>query len=219
MATTTEKAATAKSTAKTTNKKPAVRLHEREPRLIAQDGAYALAGVTHDAVAFARSLPDKLEALRTEAPAKAKELRETAPDRAKATQGNLKAKVHNQRVHLEAQVRDIRERTNKEFDGRLKGFEKDFDKKAKQGSKVVADLRKDERAQRIETQLNRVLDQAKNTRSQVKAAITSLRRTADVAIEAGREQADTAKSQVKAAATSARKTAGTFVEAGKDLAS
>lgn len=219
MATTTKKAATAKSTAKTTTKKPSVPLHQREPRLIAQDGAYAIAGVTHGAVEFARALPEKLETLRTEAPTKARELRENAPDRAKATRGNLKAKVHNQRVHLEAQVRDIRERANDEFDGRLKSFEKDFDAKAKEGSKVIAELRKDERIARIETQVNRVLDQARNTRSQVKAAITSLRKTADVALEAGLAQADTAKSQVKAAATSARRTATTALEATKDLAS
>lgn len=219
MPTTTKKAATARSTAKTTQKKPTIRLHEREPRLIAQDGAYALAGVTHDAVTFARSLPEKLETLRTEGPTKARELRETAPELAKATQGNVKAKVHNQRVHLEAQVREIRERANSEFDGRLKSFEKDFDKKAKEGSKVVKDLRKDERVQRFETQLNRVLHQAKNTRTQFKAAFTSLRKTADVAFQAGKAQADTAKSQVKAAATSARKTAATAFDASKDLAS
>lgn len=219
MATTTKKAATARPPAKTTQKKPAVRLHEREPRLIAQDGAYALAGVTHDAVTFALSLPERLETLRTEAPVKARELRETAPDRAKATQGNLKAKVHNQRVHLEAQVREIRERANDELDGRLQSFEKDFDAKAKEGSKVIAELRKDDRVQRIETQIDRVLSQAKNSRSQVKAAITSLRKTADVAIAAGLAQADTAKSQIKAAATSVSKTALTAVDAGKGLAS
>ncbi len=41
----------------------------------------------------------------------------------------------------------------------------------------------------------------------------------DVAFEAGRKQADNAERQVKAAVTSARKTVDTVVDAGKNLAS
>jgi hypothetical protein len=52
----------------------------------------------------------------------------------------------------------------------------------------------------------------------VKAALTSVKKTADVALEAGKKQADNARSQLKAAATSTKKSAETIVEATQEAA-
>ena len=49
--------------------------------------------------------------------------------------------------------------------------------------------------------------------------MTSVRKTIDAALEAGRTQAGNARSQVKAAATSTRKTVDAVVEVGRDIAS
>ena len=64
-----------------------------------------------------------------------------------------------------------------------------------------------------------LLEQGKNAQAQVKAAFTSVRKTADAAVDAGRAQATTATSQVKAAATSVQKTAEAAVDAAKSIAS
>ena len=48
--------------------------------------------------------------------------------------------------------------------------------------------------------------------------MTSVRKTADVAVEAGSKQAKNAQSQVKGAVTSVRKTVDTVVDAGKNIA-
>ena len=67
-----------------------------------------------------------------------------------------------------------------------------------------------------------MLDQTSSTRSQLKAAFTSVTKTADVAVEAGSKaaskQAGNAKTQVKAATTSVRKSAETVAEAATDTA-
>ncbi len=116
------------------------------------------------------------------------------------------------------------------------------------GRKAAEDLRNDPRVERVTTTLKPVVDQAGNTRSQVKAALTSVSKTAnvagdaatkqfgnvtkqakgavtslgkvnDVALDASRKQASNARSQVKAARTSTRKTIDTAVDAGRKLAS
>lgn len=87
---------------------------------------------------------------------------------------------------------------------------KRFDEKSAEGRTVTDEVLKDDR-------VKRVLDQAHNARSQVKAAITSIRKTADGSVQAGvsagKKQAETARRQTKAAATSIQKT----VEAGRVL--
>lgn len=114
--------------------------------------------------------------------------------------GDLKAR----RDELNETLRDLR-----------RAAEKRMDERSAQGRTVADDMLSDERIQRV-------LDQAKTARSQVKAAITSIgktgQRAASGATRAGKEQAETARSQVKAAATSMRKTAETAADAGKDAA-
>ena len=84
-----------------------------------------------------------------------------------------------------------------------------LDKKAAEGRKVAAEVRKDAR-------VKKVLDQTGTTRSQVKAAVTSVRKTADVSLSAGRtagrQQATNATGQVKAAVTSLRRSGATVTD-------
>jgi hypothetical protein len=131
------------------------------------------------------------------------QLARTLPDKAQERAQELRD-VKVRREKLETRVREIRERA-----------EQRFDEKATEGRTVAEDLLGDER-------IRKVLDQAKNARSQVKAAITSIRKTADEAINAGaaagKEQAEVAKTQAKAAKTSVRKAAEEAVEAAKDVA-
>lgn len=88
-----------------------------------------------------------------------------------------------------------------------------FDEKAAQGRTVAEDILGDER-------IKRVLEQARTAQAQVKAAITSIRKTGTETVSgatgAGREQATVARSQVKAAATSVRKTAETAAGTDED---
>ncbi|HSK22544.1 MAG TPA: hypothetical protein VK906_05180 [Egicoccus sp.] len=85
-----------------------------------------------------------------------------------------------------------------------------LDSKAAEGRKVAADVKKD-------TRVKKILEQTGNTRSQVKAAVTSVRKTADVSLvagrSAGRKQAGNATSQVKAAVTSLRRSGATVADA------
>lgn len=126
-------------------------------------------------------------------------------------------------------------------------FNRRLEDKAKEGREAADELRHDPRIERVTDTLQPVLKQATNTRRQVKAAVTSVTKTAgvageaagtqvpdvrsqakavvtsisklaDTAIDAGRKQAHTARSQVKAAITSTRKTVDTAVEAGRKLA-
>ena len=130
------------------------------------------------------------------------QLARTLPDKAQERAQELRD-MKTRREELETKVREIREKA-----------EQRFDEKATEGRTVADDLLNDGR-------VRRVLDQAKTARRQVKAAITSIRKTADEAIgagvSAGKEQAETAKSQVKAAGTSVKKTAEEAAEAGKDV--
>ena len=196
----TSKKATAKKASSTTRTttRTSPRLLEREPKALLEDAGYAAAGVAHDAVDFARTLPTRLDGLRSDAEKAAKE----APERVKDLRTEVPSRV-------ESTVKDVRVRVSKDLQTWLDTFEKRFDTKVADGRKVADSVRSDDR-------VKRVLEQTDNTRSQVKGAITSVVKTGSVAGEAGREQAATAASQVKAATTSARKTAETVAEAATD---
>lgn len=181
---------TAKKTAKKTSKKTATRtsakrtttrpapkkvaITEREPKVVFEDAGYAAAGLAHDVVEIARSLPARLESLRAE---------------------------------------DLRGRVGKDVEALLTQVTALLDKKAAEGRKLTRDVRKDARVKRI-------LEQTGNTRSQVKAAVTSVRKTADVSVAAGRtagrKQATNASSQVKAAVTSLRRSGATVADAAAE---
>jgi hypothetical protein len=198
----TAKKTTAKRTAKRAPKKPA--LTEREPRVVFEDAGYAIAGVANDVVEFAKVLPSKIQGYRgqlvktaDEAPETVKHLAEEAPVKVKST------------------VADVRTRVTKDLEGWVKSFEKNFDSKAAEGRKVAEQVKKDARVQRI-------LDQTGNTRTQLKGALTSVVKTADATVEAGRDagrkQAENALTQVKGAATSVRKSAETVADAAAETA-
>lgn len=213
MATTTKKAtkkttakrtsgAAKKSTAKratkraTTAKKPSTpALHEREPKTLAEDATYAVAGFAAEAVEYTRSLPTKVEGLVKEL----EKLVERAPKRAKGLADEAPAKA-------KATADDVRSKLIAELEKAIAAFERVFDEHAAEGRKLVTELKKDQR-------VSRVLDQTGNSRSQVKAAVTSVTKTFDVALDAGRKQADVATSQVKAAVTSLRRSGETIADA------
>ncbi len=98
---------------------------------------------------------------------------------------------------LETILASLRERLGKDLERTLESFTRVVDGRAAEGKKVIEVVVKDER-------VSRVLDQSSNTRSQLKAALTSVTKTADVAGEAAGEQAKTARIQVKGATTSVR---------------
>lgn len=193
---TAKKAATKKAATRKTTKR--VPLHERQPKVLLEDAGYATAGVVNDAVELLRELPSKLQGWRGEVEKTAKE----APERVKSLRTEAPAKV-------ESTVKDVRERVGKDVDGWLKTFEQKFDGKVAEGRKVADELKADDR-------VKKVLDQTGNTRSQVKAAFTSVIKTGEVAVDAGKKQAENATTQVKAAATSTKKSAETVAEAAQD---
>jgi hypothetical protein len=98
---------------------------------------------------------------------------------------------------LETILTSLRERLGKDLERTLESFTRVVDGRAAEGKKVIEVVVKDER-------VSRVLDQTSNTRSQLKAALTSVTKTADVAGEAAGKQAETARTQVKGATTSVR---------------
>jgi hypothetical protein len=194
----TAKKTTAKRTTKRAPKKPA--LTEREPRVVLEDAGYAIAGVASDVVEFAKVLPSKIQGYRgqlvktaDEAPETVKHLAEEAPVKVRST------------------VDEVRTRVTKDLEGWIKSFEKNFDSKAAEGRKVAEQVKKDARVKRI-------LDQTGSTRTQLKGALTSVVKTADVSVEAGRKQAENAATQLKGAATSVRKSAETIADAAAETA-
>ncbi len=167
-----KKTTTARQAATARDRVPS--LLERDPKVVLGDAGYALAGITADAVEFARHLPERLGAVREEAqkaadqaPERVKTLREAGPDR------------------LRGSLDDLRGRLAKDLEARLSAFGRALDDKASEGRKVAETVRRDDR-------VKRVLDQTVNTRKQVKAAVTSVRKTADVAVDATRGEGDTA---------------------------
>lgn len=176
---TAKQAATSNTTKRTSSSKGSTKATERDPKVLATDAAYVLAGLAGDAVRLANEAGKAARRL----PEKAQDLRD----------------FRARRKELDNLIASLREQTAKRFD-----------EKSAEGRTVTDEVLKDER-------LKRVLEQAKNARSQVKAAITSIRKTADdsvkAGVSAGRKQGETARRQTKAAATSIQKT----VDAGREL--
>lgn len=142
---------------------------------------------------------------------------------------------------------DLSNRVRNGVDQARTSFTTLLDTKAHEGRKVVEDLRNRPEVTRLTDNLEPVLEQAGNTRSQVKAAATSVSKTVtaytrgatdqfgtvtahgkdavsslvrigDTAARAARTQAVNARRQVKAARTSTRKTVDAAVQAGRNLA-
>lgn len=154
-------------------------------------------GVATDAGYALAALANDAMSLATEAVKLARTLPQKAQERAQDMRD-----LRSRREQLEERIRELRE-----------AAEQRFDEKSAQGRTVAEDLLGDERVQRV-------VDQAKTAQAQVKAAITSIRKTgsatASGAARAGKEQGRAARSQVKAAATSVRKTAETAADAAED---
>ncbi len=189
---TTAKKTAAKRTAtkKTAPKKatpPTPRLSEREPREVLEVVGYAAAAVASDVVDRAKQFPTRLTSLRSDL----EKVGEDAP------------------AKLGSTLEKLRKRVAADTERALTSLEREVVSRADRGRHLVEEVREDER-------VTKVLDQTASTRSQLKAALTSVRRTGDVAAEAAGEQAKTAKSQVKAAATSTRKSADTIVDAVRE---
>ncbi|GGI05108.1 hypothetical protein [Egicoccus halophilus] len=112
-------------------------------------------------------------------------------------------------------VDEWRERVGKDVEGLLGQLTELLDKKATEGRRVAADVRSDARVARL-------LEQTGATRSQVRAAVSSVRRTADVTVAAGRfagrRQAEVATNQVRTAATSVRRSGATVADTAADVA-
>lgn len=132
----------------------------------------------------------------------AMELARSLPSRAQDRREQVRG-LTARREELEETIRGIR-----------RSAETHLDEKADRGRDVAQRITGDDR-------VRRVVDQAETARSQIKAAITSIRRTGSgalgSAVEAGRNRADVARSQTKAAATSVQRTAESAVDAGKDV--
>lgn len=154
-------------------------------------------GVAGDAGYALAALANDALSLATEAVKLARTLPERAQERAQDMRD-----LRSRREQLEDRIRELRE-----------AAEQRFDEKSAQGRTVAEDILGDQRVQRV-------IDQAKTARSQVKAAITSIRKTgtetAAGAVRGGRDQAAKARSQVKGAATSVRKTGETAADAADD---
>lgn len=162
-----------------------------EPREEAREG-----GPGADAGYALAALANDALQLATEAVSLARTLPSKAQERAHELRD-----LASRRENLNERIRELREVA-----------EQRFDEKAAQGRTVAEEVLSDERVQRV-------IDQAKTAQSQVKAAITSIRKTGDQAAAGAAEasdQAEHARRQTKAAATSLRKTAETAVDAGKD---
>lgn len=174
-------------------------LADREPRTLAEDATYATAGFAIDAVTIVRNATVKLEELRT------------AVQKAAGDPGATVRGVTATGPAVTRTAQDVRGRLVAELETAIASFETQFDAKAIEGRKLVESLKKDPRVAKL-------LDQTSNTRSQVKAALTSMTRTVDAAVAAGRKQAGTASSQVKGATTSVAKTLDVAVGAGRKQA-
>lgn len=161
-----------------------------------REGRFAAADAAYALAALAN---DALQ-LANEALQIARTLPEKAQERAK----DLK-ELRARRDEIEQRVEKMRDTA-----------EQRLGEKVSEGRGLAQTVLSDERVRRL-------VDQAKTAQSQVKGALTSIRRIGDEAassaVRAGRDQAGTAKSQTKAAATSVRKTAEEAVEAGRRTAS
>ncbi len=188
----------AKKTAPKKATPPTPRLSEREPREVLEVVGYAAAAVASDVVDRAKQFPTRLTSLRTEL----EKVGEDAPERVRTLTSEAPAK-------LGSTLEKLRKRVTADTERALTSLEREVVSRADRGRHLVEEVREDER-------VTKILDQTASTRSQLKAALTSVRRTGDVAVEAAGEQAKTAKSQVKAAATSTRKSADTIADAVRE---
>lgn len=183
---TAKKTAKKTTAAKTTVAAPAtpetVCLPDRELKAVLQDAGYATAGLVGDAVEYAKGLPTRVERLRDDAG----HLVEDAPERVKGLR-HVPDTAHKTLDEVRERLQDT-----------IRPYLQRFDAKADEGRRLADDVRKDER-------IDKVLTQAGNARSQLKGALTSVTKTADVAVETAHEQADTVATQAKATATTARK--------------
>lgn len=136
-------------------------LETGEGRAEPREGPAAGAGY-----ALAALANDALQ-LATEAVSLARTLPSMAQERAQELRD-----LKNRREQLNERIRELRQ-----------AAEQRFDEKAAQGRSVADDVLNDERVQRV-------IDQAKTARSQVKAAITSIRKTAETAADAGKDATD-----------------------------
>ncbi len=94
-------------------------------------------------------------------------------------------------------------------------FRVQFDERIKDGRIATQHLLEQPQVKRVRETFEPVAKQARNTRTQVRAAVTSVGRTAVRANEAANEQAGTARSQVKAAVTSTGKSVSTIADASR----
>jgi hypothetical protein len=162
--TTAKKAAATKPAAKA-----APRLLEREPKVVLEEAGYAMAGIAADAVEVVKRLPERFVSVRGEVTKTAEE----APERVKAMRTEAPGKVRST-------VEELRSRASKDLETWLASFEKALDSKADEGRKVAEAVRSDAR-------VKKVLAQTSSTRSQVKAAVTSVRRSAETVAEVAKE--------------------------------
>lgn len=94
-------------------------------------------------------------------------------------------------------------------------FRTNFDERIKDGRIATQHLLERPQVKRVTDTFAPVVKQARSTRSQVKAAVTSVTRTATKANEAAAEQAGNARTHVKGAVTSTGKSLNTFVASGR----
>lgn len=94
-------------------------------------------------------------------------------------------------------------------------FRTNFDERIKDGRIATQHLLEQPQVKRVTDTFAPVVKQARSTRTQVKAAVTSVTRTATKANEAAAEQAGNARTHVKGAVTSTGKSLNTFVASGR----
>ena len=167
--TTARKTTAKKATATKPAAKAAPRLLEREPKVVLEEAGYAMAGIAADAVEVVKRLPERFVSVRGEVTKTAEE----APERVKAMRTEAPGKVRST-------VEELRSRASKDLETWLASFEKALDSKADEGRKVAEAVRSDAR-------VKKVLAQTSSTRSQVKAAVTSVRRSAETVAEVAKE--------------------------------
>lgn len=153
-----------------------------------------------DAVYALTGLAHDALQLATESVRSAQRLPDRAQDRVKQLRD---LDLRTRRQQLEERVRELRDQTGARLE-----------EKASEGRAVTDEFLEDDRVRQL-------VDQVRTARSQVKGALTSLRRTAQRSWQsgtsAGREQAETARVQTKAAATSVGKAAEMAAETGRNL--
>lgn len=195
-----KKATTGASQPSTTAATSRTPLRDRPPRAILEGTGYAITAVLGDVVDLAKDLPSRAENAWEDVNRVAKE----APERARSLRTDAPAK-------LGSRLSELRDRLATDTDDLLATLERYLDTKAADGREVAERLRQDERVATL-------LDRTNVSRAQVKAAVTSATKTADVAVEAGRKQIDLARSQAKGAVTIASKTPEAAREASREQA-